>query len=74
MNDFSDLRDEEESDRIREIRQLAQTQFVDLSDRFVTQSKELERVKSERDRYRNAYASSSRRASELGQALRDELS
>lgn len=71
MNSFSHLTDEE-SEQIREIRATAQTQFVDLSARFVEMFETLRRTTEAMERYRLAYASASRRAGELSALLSEE--
>ena len=50
MTDFSHIRDEEESDLIREIRSIAQEQFIDLSEKYLEVLKNLE---EERNKNRN---------------------
>ena len=66
MSAFSHLNDDEESDRIQEAREIAQTQFVDLSCRFVDTQQEL-------NRYKAAYRSASTRARELSSLYEEEL-
>lgn len=73
MSGFSHLINEEESEAIQEIRAVAQTQFVDLSERFVTLNEELKRTTETLNRYRAAYASASKRAGELSTLLAEEL-
>lgn len=66
MSDWQHLRNEEESDTIRDVRAVAQTQFIQASERIVQLERDLQRVKT-------AHRSARRRASELGEALRDEI-
>lgn len=73
MSSFSHLIDEEESEAVKETRAVAQTQFVDLSQRYVKLSEELKEAKEREARYRAAYASASRRAGELSTLLAEEL-
>lgn len=64
--DYSSIKDEEESDTIKEVRAIAQQQFVNLS-------VEHARTLAELERYRVAYRSASERAREISQLLREEI-
>lgn len=72
MSDWQHLRDEEESDRIREVRAVAQSQFVSLSREHVKTTEQLKRTAEELERYRTALRSAQTRARELGLILREE--
>ena len=63
---FSHLNNDEESRAIKESRAIAQSQFVDLSVKYVQQSQEL-------NRYKAAYRSASTRAAELSTLLAEEV-
>jgi hypothetical protein len=62
MNDFSSLIEDEENERIREVRAVAQAQFVQLSEVHLRTVQEL-------NRYKAAYGSASTRARELSMLL-----
>jgi hypothetical protein len=63
--EWSKLKDEEEQDRIEEVRKIAQEQFIDLSVKHVDKCQENDRLKL-------ALKSAQRRAKELGTLLREE--
>lgn len=69
---FSHLIDEEETDQIREVRAVAQDQFVKLSEAHVKLSEMLVRTTEELNRYKAAYRSASTRAGELSTLLEEE--
>jgi hypothetical protein len=69
---FSHLIDEEEDERLQETRQIAQKQFVQLSEAHVKLSETLARTTEELNRYKLAYRSASTRAGELSTLLEEE--